>query len=106
MWLYPVPIGIETELRGGACYRELPRIPIPRTSVNKNIKKAERPGLDARSPARFYYALTVLSQKALAVSAGRTATALTVGGAIKAKTFPATSSVLASQVRTALAGDE
>jgi hypothetical protein len=83
---------------------ELPRIPIPRTSVNKDIKKAERPGLDARSPARFYYALTVLSQAALAASAGLTATALNVVGAGMATSIPATSSVLANSV-TALTGD-
>jgi hypothetical protein len=35
MWLYPVPIGIEPVLGGGACNRELPRILIPRTSMNK-----------------------------------------------------------------------
>src|SRR5215208_467002 len=37
MWLYPVPIGIGTELSGGDCYRELPRIPLPRTSVNRGM---------------------------------------------------------------------
>src|SRR5215208_2489701 len=37
MWLYPVPIGIGTELSGGDCYRELPRILIPRTWVKKGL---------------------------------------------------------------------
>jgi hypothetical protein len=39
MWLYPVPIGIGTELSGGDCYRELPRIPILRRWVNKGKKR-------------------------------------------------------------------
>src|SRR5215211_3203073 len=39
MWLYPVPIGIGPERGGGACNRELPRIPLPRTWVNKGMKK-------------------------------------------------------------------
>jgi hypothetical protein len=34
MWLYPVSIGIWPGRGGGACNRELPRIPLPRTSVN------------------------------------------------------------------------
>jgi len=48
MWLYPVPIGIGTELSGGDCYRELPRIPIPRNTVNKG--KKEGPELLFESP--------------------------------------------------------
>jgi hypothetical protein len=36
MWLSSVPIGIGPWRGGGACNRELPRILIPRTSVNKN----------------------------------------------------------------------
>src|SRR5215216_3790934 len=39
MWLYPVPIGIGPGRGGGACNRELRRIPIPRTRVNKGKKK-------------------------------------------------------------------
>src|SRR5215210_8823513 len=35
MWLYPVPIGIGLGRGGGACNRELPRIPLPRTPVNR-----------------------------------------------------------------------
>jgi hypothetical protein len=35
MWLYPVPIGIWPGRGGGACNRELRRIPLPRTSMNK-----------------------------------------------------------------------
>jgi hypothetical protein len=72
--------------------------------VNKDIKKAERPGLDAPPSALFNYALTVLSQAALAASAGLTATALNVVGAGMATSSPATSSVLASS-DTALTGD-
>jgi hypothetical protein len=36
MWLYPVPIGIEPVLGGGACNRELPRILLLRRWVNKD----------------------------------------------------------------------
>jgi hypothetical protein len=39
MWLHPVPIGIGLGRGGGACNRELPRIPIPRTPVNKGKKR-------------------------------------------------------------------
>jgi hypothetical protein len=39
MWLSGVPIGIGMGVCGGDCYRELPRIPIPRTPVNKDIRK-------------------------------------------------------------------
>src|SRR5215212_2501665 len=35
MWLYPVPIGIGPGRGGGACNRELRRILLPRTPVNK-----------------------------------------------------------------------
>src|SRR5215213_9071154 len=56
MWLYPVPIGIETELRGGDCYRELPRIPIPRTTVNKGKRK----GWVLRNPALLITASDLL----------------------------------------------
>ena len=35
MRLSPVPIGIGMGVCGGACYRELPRILLPRTPVNK-----------------------------------------------------------------------
>src|SRR5215216_3178538 len=38
MWLYPVPIGIGPGRGGGACNRELPRIPIPRTPMNKGSR--------------------------------------------------------------------
>src|SRR5215204_7681380 len=38
MWLYPVPTGIGPERGGGACNRELPRILLPRTSVNRGMK--------------------------------------------------------------------
>src|SRR5215217_8287669 len=38
MWLYPVPIGIGPGRGGGACNRELRRILVPRTSVNKGKK--------------------------------------------------------------------
>jgi len=36
MELSPVPIGIGPGPGGGACYRVLRRIPIPRTPVNKD----------------------------------------------------------------------
>jgi hypothetical protein len=39
MWLYPVPISIWPGRGGGACNRELRRIPLPRTSVNKGKRK-------------------------------------------------------------------
>jgi hypothetical protein len=35
MRLSPVPIGIGMGVCGGACYRELPRIPILGTKVNR-----------------------------------------------------------------------
>jgi hypothetical protein len=35
MWLYPTRIGIRTGECGGDCYRELPRILLPRTPVNR-----------------------------------------------------------------------
>jgi hypothetical protein len=38
MELSPVPIGIGPVPGGGACNRELRRIPIPRTSVNKGSR--------------------------------------------------------------------
>src|SRR5215216_3844135 len=38
MWLHPVPIGIELGRGGGACDREVRRIPLPRTPVNKGSK--------------------------------------------------------------------
>ena len=37
MELSPIPIGIGPVPGGGACNRELRRIPIPRTSVNKGL---------------------------------------------------------------------
>jgi hypothetical protein len=40
VWLYPVPIGIGPGRGGGACNRELPRISILGTSVNKVGHKA------------------------------------------------------------------
>ena len=39
MWLSGVPMGIGMGVCGGDCYRELPRIPIPRTPVNKGKSK-------------------------------------------------------------------
>jgi hypothetical protein len=39
-WLSPVPIRAGLEQKGRDCYRELRRIPIPRTWVNKGIKGA------------------------------------------------------------------
>jgi len=39
MWLSGVPIGIGMGVCGGDCYLELPRIPIPRTTVNKGKSK-------------------------------------------------------------------
>ena len=39
MELSPVPIGIGPVPGGGACNRELRRIPIPRTPVNKGKSK-------------------------------------------------------------------
>src|SRR5215211_5152262 len=45
MWLYPVPIGIGTELSGGDCYRELPRIPIlGRSCIKKPGSYRSDPG--------------------------------------------------------------
>ena len=67
--------------------------------MNKDIKKAERPGLDTRSPARFYYAPTVLSPQAEAALdaalAGKIATALTVVGAELGTRRATSASVLA-----------
>jgi hypothetical protein len=40
MWLSGVPIGIGMGVCGGDCYLELPRIPIPRTSVNEARKRS------------------------------------------------------------------
>src|SRR5215216_5344400 len=37
--LCPTRIGLGTGPRGGDCYRELPRIPLPRTPVNKGKKE-------------------------------------------------------------------
>jgi hypothetical protein len=42
MWLYPVPIGIGPGRGGGACNRELPRILLPRTRMNKGKNKKGR----------------------------------------------------------------
>ena len=44
MWLSRTPICIGTGECGGDCYRELRRILIPRTSVNKGKKKRKGPG--------------------------------------------------------------
>jgi hypothetical protein len=38
MWLYPVPIGIGPGRGGGACNRELPRILLLGTPVNKLLR--------------------------------------------------------------------
>jgi hypothetical protein len=43
MWLYPVPIGTWPGWGGGVCNRELRRIPIPRTPVNKGTRKQHSP---------------------------------------------------------------
>jgi hypothetical protein len=37
MWLYPVPIGIGSGRGGGACNRELLRIPLLRTRMNEPV---------------------------------------------------------------------
>src|SRR5215217_5841669 len=50
MWLSGVPMGIGMGVCGGDCYRELPRIPIPRTRVNKGIKKGRSSYLPGPSP--------------------------------------------------------
>jgi hypothetical protein len=42
MWLYPVPIGIGPGRGGSDCYRELRRIPLLGTSVNKGKKRKDR----------------------------------------------------------------
>jgi hypothetical protein len=42
MWLYPVSIGIWPVRGGGACNRELPRIPLPRTWVHRGKKRKGR----------------------------------------------------------------
>jgi hypothetical protein len=52
MWLYPVPIGIEPVLGGGACNRELPRILIPRTRVNKDGQELEVRSTTATTAAK------------------------------------------------------
>jgi hypothetical protein len=83
---------------------ELRRISIPRTSVNKDIQKAERPGLDARSPARFYDALTVLSQRAPAAYASSRVTAITVVAAASTAMTKATGFVHAPSPTAKFAG--
>jgi len=42
MELSPVPIGIGPVPGGGACNRELRRIPLPRTSVNRGCELGKR----------------------------------------------------------------
>src|SRR5215203_1092994 len=39
MWLHPVPIGIELGRGGGACNRELPRIPLLGRWVNRGQER-------------------------------------------------------------------
>ena len=54
MWLYPVPTGIGLERGGGACNRELPRIPLLGTSVNKKllVRQLALRGLVGAQPQR------------------------------------------------------
>ena len=61
MWLSPTPIPLGAGLSEGDCYIELPRIPIPRTPVNKGNKE----GWDALTPA-LRALVFCLSVKALA----------------------------------------
>src|SRR5215213_1977864 len=49
MWLSPTPIGIGVGLCGGDCYRELRRISLPRTRVNRPVV-----GNSAQGNAKFY----------------------------------------------------
>jgi hypothetical protein len=51
MWLYPVPIGTWPGRGGGACNRELPRIPILGSRVNKRSEgHLTREGCRAKGP--------------------------------------------------------
>ena len=74
--------------------------------MHKNIKKAERPGLGARLPARLYYALTVLSKHAHVVNAVAF-TALTFVGAKPVRiraTDPVSTAIVAAALTASGAG--
>src|SRR5215211_2236342 len=53
MWLYPVPIGIGSGRSGRDCYRELLRIPLLRTPVNRAKGRAEAATSPGPSCSRY-----------------------------------------------------
>jgi hypothetical protein len=50
MWLYPVPIGIGPGRGGGACNRELPRIPLMSTSSTDELLSSLIIGSSSEDP--------------------------------------------------------